>query len=303
MRTNSRILGGRRVLSDEHRSASRRSRALATCSAVFAVLTIASCGSKTSEMPNASSAGDAGSAGASTPGLCAVGDTRSCVGPGACSGGQACGNDGKWSACDCGAPSGGQGSGGGSSAAGSAGVTSGGASGQGASGAGGAVAGGGGSGDAAGAGGLNAGDEPCPSGPINADCSGQCAAKAAVCDAVCPTAVTVTSVSFGQVLARTPSGPGTRCRCSDGRGPTAYWLNVLLDPEPTGSWHVSVPGPWHATHDGIPLACVFPLTASCASFEFGGAPVLPRVLKGVEIWTADPTAPAVNIVAEPGDCP
>lgn len=34
--------------------------------------------------------------------LCATGETRECVGPGGCRGGQNCTNDGKWSPCDCG---------------------------------------------------------------------------------------------------------------------------------------------------------------------------------------------------------
>lgn len=45
-------------------------------------------------------------AGEGAPG-CSQGDTRECVGPGACEGGQTCGDDGKWEACDCGDEEGG----------------------------------------------------------------------------------------------------------------------------------------------------------------------------------------------------
>jgi hypothetical protein len=36
-------------------------------------------------------------------GVCSPGDTRECLGPGACQGAQFCGADGAWGACDCGA--------------------------------------------------------------------------------------------------------------------------------------------------------------------------------------------------------
>lgn len=38
---------------------------------------------------------------------CNANDTRMCVGPGACAGGQVCGPDGNWNACDCGGGTGG----------------------------------------------------------------------------------------------------------------------------------------------------------------------------------------------------
>ena len=34
--------------------------------------------------------------------LCTPGETRTCVGPAACEGGQMCERDGYWGACDCG---------------------------------------------------------------------------------------------------------------------------------------------------------------------------------------------------------
>ena len=45
---------------------------------------------------------DDGGGGATATGDCAPGNTRACVGPGQCAGGQLCGADGRWAACDCG---------------------------------------------------------------------------------------------------------------------------------------------------------------------------------------------------------
>jgi hypothetical protein len=57
--------------------------------------------------------GDSGAAGDEPQPDCDDGDTRACVGPGACDGGQAC-SDGTWSRCDCGGGSSGTGGAGGS---------------------------------------------------------------------------------------------------------------------------------------------------------------------------------------------
>ncbi len=59
---------------------------------------------------------------------CSVGDTRQCVGPGACQGGQACAADG-WTACDCTGGTGGSSGSGGAGVDASAGTSGGGASG------------------------------------------------------------------------------------------------------------------------------------------------------------------------------
>ncbi len=53
---------------------------------------------------------------------CAPNDTRTCVGPGACNGGQACGADGTWGACDCTGATGGTGGAGGAATGGSGGA-------------------------------------------------------------------------------------------------------------------------------------------------------------------------------------
>lgn len=63
--------------------------------------------------------------GAPDASVCEPGETRACVGPGACEGGQQCSRDGEWGACDCGdAPAGG--AGGSSSTAGGGGEDAGG---------------------------------------------------------------------------------------------------------------------------------------------------------------------------------
>ena len=96
-----------------------------------------------------------GNAGSSTggAGMCTAGDTRACVGPGACQGGQLCGPDGSWGSCDCGAGGTG-GAGGGTGGSG------------GASGAGGGT---GGSGGASGAGGGSGGASDAGDGAAGAD--------------------------------------------------------------------------------------------------------------------------------------
>lgn len=50
---------------------------------------------------------------------CSQGDTRTCAGPGACSGAQSCDANGAWSACDCGGTGGAAGTGGSGGGAGS----------------------------------------------------------------------------------------------------------------------------------------------------------------------------------------
>lgn len=79
-------------------------------------------------------------------GTCAPGDTRACVGPGACQGGQTCDKDGAWSGCDCGGGSGGGSGGSAGGGAGGGGGTGGASGGSGGASGSGAVGGSGGSG-------------------------------------------------------------------------------------------------------------------------------------------------------------
>jgi hypothetical protein len=101
-------------------------------------------------------AGSAGSASPDTGGagsVCTPGDTRACIGPGACDGGQLCLPDGSWGACDCGTATGGSGGTGGVLEAGTGGTVIGGSGGI-LPGTGGTVTAGAGGTVAAGAGGI-----------------------------------------------------------------------------------------------------------------------------------------------------
>src|SRR5688572_1108708 len=91
-------------------------------------------------------------------GSCSPSETRPCVGPGACNGGQICSADGsRWSACDCGLGAGGAvGAGGGNASGGSS--SQGGSTPQGGGAAQGGMADGGGGGNP---GGGSGGNDPC----------------------------------------------------------------------------------------------------------------------------------------------
>lgn len=89
-------------------------------------LLLASACSSSGSSSGTSTGGSSGSAGNSA--ICSPGDTRTCVGPGACQGGQSCGANGTWSACDCGG--GGASGGGGTASGGTGGSPSGGGGGQ-----------------------------------------------------------------------------------------------------------------------------------------------------------------------------
>lgn len=283
------------------------------CCAAFAIVAVASCGSKTIEGPLVSRGGASGSAGASNmggaassgaptnQGSCSIGDTRTCVGPGACTGGQVCGEDGRWAMCDCGDASGGPSNGGASGAAGSDNAGAGGESEQGASGAGGTGDDGAATAGAGGAADLDT-DQPCPSVPIKADCSGLCTATKGLCvvDPVCPTKVRADYPNLGDVIVRTPSRPVANCGCSPGVAPSGYWMHVDFKGAGVAHWHVSVPGPWHVKPLGIgPLCESKKNLSSCAAFSTP----LDNLDGGLEVWTEEPDAPAINLFVEAGECP
>jgi len=69
--------------------------------------TVGAGGAATAGVVGSSGANSGSSAIGGAPATCHPGDTRACVGPGACKGGQSCGDDERWSACDCGGDSGG----------------------------------------------------------------------------------------------------------------------------------------------------------------------------------------------------
>lgn len=262
-------------------------------------LLVAACSAKTSGDPNgtsagapASAAGSAGSAGSidstggspssagasgtNSVGQCSPGDTRPCVGPGACSGGQACGGDQKWAACDCGGQSGN----------GGAPATAGGAGGEAGTGVGGAMGTG-----------PGAGDEPCPAEAIDADCSAQCSAKSAACVPHAANSCTYYSilgtdhVADGKVFGRLPSHPGSQCTCTTGPA-TAYSTAIRFNGTPPVLVHLSVPAPWYLVFSGG-YACQSDQHVSCDLIN-GGT---------IGVVTNDPNAPAINLKFEAGACP
>ena len=211
---------------------------------------------------------------------CSSGDTRVCVGPAACKGGQSCGDDERWSECDCGN---GGAAAGGSAAGGSAvgGSNNGGA--------------GGSSGDASSAEGGSAGDagnsgsgwvdDPCPVGPIGTDCSGQCATRPAICDGDCPVHVAL-SLSGPGVFARlpSPSPPASNSKLA------AYAMGFEYTPVPNqhAFFLVCVPEPWHI-NEGV-ISCSTNSQRRCIQLNVGH--------KYFSVWTSDPNAPAINLTAE-----
>lgn len=260
-------------------------------------LMVTACGSKTSETPGPSSGGSAGS------GQCSDGDTRTCVGPGACEGGQVCGTDGRWSTCNCGPQSGGGNSGsgpaGGNSAAGSAGSGATSAAGGGDQGGGGTNSVAGGASDAgsageAGTGAMNLGDDPCPTSTLEVDCSGQCETKPALCDQ-CPSVINgaPATLSDGLVLVRTPSHPGASCTCDNPSATTVAYRVVVWPNKPTtGMWHVQTSSPWYPSYGTS--GCQLSNPSSCLEVLDSGP---------IGVWTPDPNAPSINVTVQAGPCP
>jgi hypothetical protein len=294
----------------EHRSPSSKrliTIPVTACAALIIALAV-SCGSKssTTELVPAAGAGGlsgagtsgaspAGNAGVSTAGsggaagsgvsgmntggvagsssaVCTQGDTRTCTGPGACSGGQLCGSDGNWGGCDCGA---------------------------GGEGAGGANAGGSG-------GGLSAGDDPCPATPIAVDCSEQCGGMKGDCpystasSDKCRRYVQVPVFQSGAVVARTPSHPGSdpNCTCSSGTA-VVYALDILAQSESASNGHIAISPPWYFGSASDPYGCepFSGYVSSCMPLTGNAA------LDNEVIWTTDSNAPAININVQTGPCP
>lgn len=206
-----------------------------------------------------------------TSAACHKGDTRACLGPGACNGAQTCLPDHSgFGACDCGAggaPGGGTGGGGagGTGAAATGGTDAGaGAGGADASaGSGGTSTGGSsGSGGSAGWGNPGPGDSPCPTGTY-INCSHQCGPYDPKCDtAVCTDS---TGPTFGwngtphQITFRLPADPGHLCsQCTT----PPYELVVHIDDENYGyAVRVEFDGDgWQSallpiTTNGAPYSC------------------------------------------------
>ena len=269
----------------------------ALCAVLIAML--AACGSKAATDPTAGSptGGNGGTSGSEGLSRCTEGDTRTCVGPGACKGGQACGAEGKWTPCDCGDSAG---LGGSMTGTGTAGMTSllAGAGGTFSEVAGAGAAAGnsgfGGTEGEAGAGGTSSVDPKCPDDTVALDCSGQCGGSAKDCDVPCGDDIHVDKVSIGSTLVRLPSHPGHRCTCVvEGTPPAAFSFVVVVDHLPAGPMHVLLPAPWSVAVYP-PASCALPFIAPCLNFSAGD---------GVAITTSDPEAPTGNVVVEAGRCP
>jgi hypothetical protein len=236
-----------------------------------------------------------GMAGTSDVTGCVEGDTRECVGPGACEGGQVCRNR-TWSSCDCGDPGSG-----GALGTGSGPVT---AAGEG----GGLPAGTGGDG-ATTVDEIDWQDDPCMDDGLTTtfrtiDCAGDCPgfhpmpnelecttkAKCELHGLLIQGESSAESPTY--FLHRTPraemvDGP---CECSTG-APIFAKYRITLDFKDEPTRRVSVRKPWHLSTDA---------TATCVGETL-------QCLHGsgrwsVELWTESEAAPAVNVKLEIGAC-
>ncbi len=252
---------------------------------------------------------------------CEAWATRECVGPSACKGGQVCGPDGNWLACDCGGTGGNSGSGatggGGSGAAGGSGGVgaSGGMGGTSATGGTGANTSGG-SGGASGAwdastdqdvadatdSGVGPYDDPCPADPINVNCSTSCGAKSNCGPCSYYTGTPNPGQALGnKYVARTPSNPsllGGNCSwiCTDAGPAPAYWMQLSFKAA-QGAFKVTVGKPWkvYVKNDltSFGLCSVDKFSNGCFKASTIGTMDL-----AFYFFTDDPNAPARNIVIE-----
>ena len=210
--------------------------------------------------------GDAG-AGAGKHDGCAAGETRTCVGPGACPGGQLCSAEGTWGTCDCGGLDAGDG---GPRPDGSA------------------------QGDSAGLADATSRwkDDPCPpAGSTVLDCTGECAAAPA--GSVCAELEACSqglSTFLGPVVATHirlhPWGPA--CTCDGYAHRLVYGLfagaTVHVDP------------PWH-------LQVLDTLTPECSRGPYAQC-VEARYADAIHVVTEEPDPPVRNLFLDPGGaCP
>lgn len=245
--------------------------------------------------------------------VCTAGDTRECVGSGACRGGQVCASA-EWSACDCG--------------------SSGGAS-EGGNGAGGSVAGGTAETGAGGAENGGAPDEtadPCPEpNPTESQppwsCATDCFDQRDMDIQVCggtpqtyPKACTnydasrtrlmrlPNTITEGEVVLRTPTAAslGGPCACDNGTPVVAKLLSFV---RPGNKWpyqsspfhvHFTVRLPWHVGLVKDTSDCAPAEPAQCQDLLVVDGAV--GNTSNLQIWTEDPSAPPVNVEMAPGDC-
>ncbi len=246
---------------------------------------------------------------------CTPGDTRTCVGPGACNGGQVCGSDGNWGTCDCGGGGSGGSAGVGGSAAGASGATvdgsadtgiagtagtagSGGLGGAGMSGSAGSA--GGGTGGVAGA----AQDDPCPAAPIAVNCTDQCGGPTGLCtgsqyaNLTCRDdisgAFTIHKADLPLIL-RTPHAPGAEPLCQHCGADSAAWQALIQTSivfTPNVALRVRVGPPWRVRITYPPGVCMAGSTEGC---------LVTTAVSGdtqFQILTDDPNAPSRNAYIE-----
>jgi hypothetical protein len=272
--------------------------------ALFGCIFAPACGSVETS-PTAASAGASSEGGASSgesnggemaipQAGCESGETRECVGPGACDGGQSCGDSG-WSACDCGV--------GGTTANGGA-----------PSAAGAPAAGGESDGGAS----FTVEEpDPCPPNWTDPklqsraayDCAGDCLPRAG--DEYCGSVSNACTQGGGEMgiglcgvnkcprlpIFRIPAAMdlGGPCECESGAPIFARFdVSIVGD---AGAEHIEVRTPWHfALADETMTTCVPPHPAQCQDINLASS-------DHVVLWTEDPGAPAVNVYSAPGACP
>lgn len=237
-------------------------------------------------------------------GKCSQGDTRACLGPGACNGAQSCAANGQWSACDCGGATGGSGG-----ASGGTGGSSGSAGGGGLGGTNTGGAAGDASPDGAG-GGTQWKDDPCPSTTPLIDCSNSCGGPSATCAQATCTEYYILDTKYPAYpyVIRTPSKPGVDPKCAaacPGSGVVfGIGLAQAISIKPNKGLKVTAPNPWKVVLNppGFPddRFCTLNLASSgCVVIADNAATVL--------VLADTPDAPAVNVILEevpwPATCP
>ena len=214
---------------------------------------------------------------------CTPGDTRTCVGPGACNGGQVCGSDGNWGGCDCGGGTGGNAGYAGQTSGGSGGAAPDGGGASGGQGGTAGVAGGGGSGattgGAAGSAGAS-GDDPCYT-PLTCDYTKTCDPNAPDCvSSMCHTLALLGDPVPRSV--RLPAHPANCC-------PGSFVAHVAIDDGVIAVARVTVSPPWYVEPwPGGAKVCSPPAGASCL-IDLNGSFL---------VFTTDPDAPARNLLIE-----
>lgn len=285
-------------------------RVLASTLALLTAALLANCGGSSSDS----------NSGGTTSQTCDPGLTRTCVGPGACEGGQRCSDDGtKWSDCACG--TGGTGATAGSGATAGAGNTGGSAGTD-------ASAGGvGGLGGAGGVAGIDSGtdapadakppgplDDPCPGQAplvdhIDINCSDQCqATDTAVCAAHATCDIPVGEPPVIKLTGdmpftiRMPANPGMSCACksfgpSSGGPQYLFWFLVDGAAVTKDLW-IKVDKPWYVRSwaVGATDGCVD--DGSGVSSWGAGCTTLFAGLgsRWVGVGTVDPNAPSRTVV-------